>query len=348
LFTSLTILFLLAVALAPAVAVTRAQEGPQVNFSPYVGNPIIPLGAEGTWESGIAALARVIYHEGSFHMFYIGSEQYDIQPSHVGYAASEDGLTWTKFDGNPVLSLDPGVAPYGVGMIVPFIEDDTWILYLSPRLQPGIGLGETIIRATAPGPTGPWTVDDTILLQPGGGRDWDNAAVSPIAVFRVEDGYRLYFLGFGSDGNGLALSPNGLAWIKYDDPNTDQAMYRHSDPVLVAGERGRWDDGFTFGSCVLFGDNGWEMFYSGGSVGQPTSAAELGLGYATSADGITWTRHGDTPFLVFDEGLYANWPSVVVVEGVYYLYYNLWEFNENPAAHVPLGIGVATGSITQQ
>jgi hypothetical protein len=64
-------------------------------------------------------------------------------------------------------------------------------------------------------------------------------------------------------------------------------------------------------------NDGWEMFYAGGAdPGELTRS----VGYATSSDGITWVRYGDTPLLT-DPGGAAESDAAVEVDGTNYLYY---------------------------
>jgi hypothetical protein len=68
------------------------------------------------------------------------------------------------------------------------------------------------------------------------------------------------------------------------------------------------------------------MFY--GAAG--TDPFVRSIGYATSPDGITWTRQGDAPVLT-DPGGTADPDALVTLDGTDYLYYTIDE-----------GIAVAT------
>lgn len=93
---------------------------------------------------------------------------------------------------------------------------------------------------------------------------------------------------------GLATSPDGVTWAKYDDPATPDAPYAESDPVLHLGEEGAWDAGLVHQPRVVQTPDGWVMFYRGSKPRMPGST---GLGYATSSDGIHWARFGGNPVL---------------------------------------------------
>ena len=57
------------------------------------------------WELNIAVMCpSVIWDEKAklFRMWYSGGEQYE--PNAIGYATSPDGLSWKKYEGNPILA----------------------------------------------------------------------------------------------------------------------------------------------------------------------------------------------------------------------------------------------------
>ena len=75
-------------------------------------------------------------------------------------------------------------------------------------------------------------------------------------------------------------------------------------PILPLGAGGAWDDNdctYIFTWLNAFGE--WHAFYSGGQ-----STPEEGLGYATSDDGINWTKHPSNPIFKFGVAG-GNWTS---------------------------------------
>lgn len=93
------------------------------------------------------------------------------------------------------------------------------------------------------------------------------------------------------------------------------------NPVLSAGVSGAWDDQFTFAPSVLLDGSVYKMWYVGSSTADTTRK----IGYATSLDGITWTRAGNSP--VFTAGATGGWdekisfPTVIKDGTIYKMWY---------------------------
>ncbi|NDJ78886.1 MAG: hypothetical protein GYB65_21755 [Chloroflexi bacterium] len=320
-------------------AIGQAEPAPEFDFTHYEENPILSPGAEGEWDAGYVFASRVSFHNDTFHMFYIGGEQpIELRPWHVGYASSTDGFNWTKSELNPVLQVDSALAPYGVSAVVPIIT----------------------------------TVDATPVFPLGAGREWDRDALSVDSIVETDAGYALYFTATGGIffGIGRVISTDGITWQKYDDPTTEKAMFAVSDPVFwFSGFSDAWNQLLVSFPSVLPTENGWEMFYFGVPFAQMGDEGALGglawsvlhtshfpidpftpnygVGYAVSEDGVTWMEVGDGPVLTApatftgDDPGWMPWaPNVIVVDDTYYVYYSMWDFENE----LNFNIGVATGT----
>ncbi|MGE0757081.1 MAG: hypothetical protein AB7O38_08675 [Pirellulaceae bacterium] len=89
------------------------------------------------------------------------------------------------------------------------------------------------------------------------------------------------------------------------------APYEHN-PIFTARGPGHWDERIRERGWILRDTGLWRMWYTGY---QPSGTMKLG--YATSPDGIRWTRSGDGP--IFDE-VWTEDMMVVPHQGRLYMF----------------------------
>ena len=115
-----------------------------------------------------------------------------------------------------------------------------------------------------------------------------------------------------------------VEWTKYEN-----------NPIMVGGPEGSWDEGGISGVDVLFDGETYKMWYCG-----QDSSTWGRIGYATSTDGITWTKHENNPVLELEE--ISNWncdavsSPVVIFDGTMY---KMWYAGHNSSGSQ---IGYAT------
>ena len=316
----------------------------QTDLTPYAGNPILGFGPPGSWDAGWVAFGHTVFHDGTYYTFFAGSPDLSTHPEAIGYATSTDGISFTEYAGNPVLESDgTGFDAYFLSEPVPVVEGSTWVLYYNASAVYSTLPGPAIGRATAPGPDGPWTPGDDPVLETGSSNEWDSQFVIPNSVIATDSGYVMYYSGSGGflprAMVGMATSPDGINWTKYDDPATTDPPYAESDPVLPYGEAGEWDSGYAFECTVWRSATGWAMYYTG----SPSNFTDEQIGYATSADGIHWTKYAGNPILGSTESWASLWvmaSSMVRIDSTYYLYYT------GLTSDVSAQIGLATSPPT--
>ena len=231
----------------------------------------------------------VIFHEGAFHSF---SNFFNTWPGSTVtyYYTSPDGRSWTRSVEEPIFTVDE-VPLDGRGALAldGLVEPDgTWVLYYhtftSGSQQGFIG------RATADGPTGPWSFRRVPILSPGSDGEWDDLQVMRVNVLPTEEGYVMYYAGVNQQSEsriGMAFSADGLEWEKYDDPTTTEAPYAESDPIMEP--QVGWEGSWLGRPEVVRTDDGWVMLYEGGRGSQ--------TGVAISEDGIRFERYDANPIL---------------------------------------------------
>ncbi|MDQ2691141.1 MAG: hypothetical protein M3Y68_03835 [Chloroflexota bacterium] len=295
------------------------------------GNPVLPHRTRPNWDSQYIDPGGMVYHEGQFHMFYNGISRFPA-PVGVGYATSVDGYEWTRQAEEPVLSAEAmsGGNLSGNNLFVTsaLVEPDgTWVLYFYTLGSAGFtGSGE-IGRATAPAPTGPWTIDPEPMLSPGPSGSWDDVQVSGPNVLKSGDTYFMYYDGSRSGSQsriGLATSSDGIHWEKYNDPATEEQVFTESDPVLGVSDQG-WDSKRVIDPNVIETSDGFEMIYMATTGTGKFAPGDFAFGLATSPDGIQWTKSKMNPLLTNKD--YSWWKqaylaSLLHIDGTYYLYFD--------------------------
>ena len=143
---------------------------------------------------------------------------------------------------------------------------------------------------------------------------WDGPLVTGVEAVRFDFIDAVPWWGNGSvwrefdvfgmpTGGGLhyATSPDGISnWTPVNTSHPDTGTLGY--PVFQKAAAGEWDSN-TMGKATVIrlADNEYHMWYGSGKTGDPV-AYGAGIGYATSTDGIVWTRDEDNPLLHYTDG----------------------------------------------
>ena len=230
---------------------------------------------------------------------------------------------WVKYESNPILS--PGSAGNWDSNVVGSCSvmkdgDDykMWYRGQDSSLTSRIGYATSVDGVT-------WTKHG-IVLEPTPG-SWDSAYISAPFVMKDDGVYRMWYCGATDIGGiarkiGYAESTDGISWIKH--PN-----------FVLEGDASEWD-AYSLGNHPVIKEDGtFKMWY-----GAENAYGGIDhIGYATSADGINWTKYAGNP--VFLAGS-ANWNSDAVVPGTLMKKdntYMMWFFGQQGSE---INIGYAT------
>jgi|GEM_PF-54685 len=261
----------------------------KAQFSLYSEEPVIIREPANRYLNGGA----IIFHDDKFHMF---SNFFASWPGKTVnyYHTSPDGIEWTRVLEDPIFTVDDvPIEGRGALILSGLVQPDgTWVLYYHTFTSSNSA--GYIGRATAPEPTGPWTFDDDPVLSPGNSGEWDDLQVMRVNVLPIEDGYVMYYAGVNADGSqiGMATSDDGIIWEKYDNPDTTDAPFAESDPIMKPTVG--WEGTSLGRPEVVQTDDGWVMLYEGGRNGSQT-------GLAVSEDGIHFSRYAQNPILTTDQ-----------------------------------------------
>jgi predicted GH43/DUF377 family glycosyl hydrolase len=141
--------------------------------------------------------------------------------------------------------------------------------------------------------------------------DWDGRHVRKPAVIKDGSDYKMWYEGddyWEVFRVGLAASGDGTSWVKHP-----------GNPVLDRGPAD-WEVSGEQGPFVMFHEGLYKMWYEGsdGNLRQ--------LGYATSPDGLNWTKYAGNPVLKngtngFDQDV-AGHGSILFEDSTYKLWYH--------------------------
>ncbi len=188
-------------------------------------------------------------------------------------APPETSAGWVKYAGNPVLG-----GAYGTCFDVAVLrEPPGYRMWFSWRPKRSVALA----RST----DGVHWDTPRIVLGPRPETGWEDDINRP-AVLKRADGYHLWYTGQarGHSWIGYATSPDGLTWTR----RTDR-------PVLAPAQP--WEKVAVMCPDVMWDAAGrvFRMWFSGGDQYEPDA-----IGYATSSDGVTWTREAANPVFAAD------------------------------------------------
>jgi predicted GH43/DUF377 family glycosyl hydrolase len=229
---------------------------------------------------------------------------------------------WKKYSGNPVLG-----GKYGTCFDISVLrEGDAYRMWVSWRPKGSIALVESKDGLHY------WSEPPRIVLRPRGETGWEDEVNRPV-VLKREDGYHMWYTGQakGRSAIGYATSADGVAWKRMSDK-----------PVLCA-DKG-WEKVAVMCPDVLWDDRAkiYRMWYSGGEQYEPDA-----IGYATSPDGIVWSKPEDNP--VFKADPKVEWEQYkvtacqIVPENEWYL---MFYIGFRDIDHAQIGVARSRDGIT--
>lgn len=75
-----------------------------VNFISYENNPVFTGSETNTWDQKIRERGYILKEDGRYHLWYTGYNKQSgkATESHLGYATSRDGISWSRYLNNPI------------------------------------------------------------------------------------------------------------------------------------------------------------------------------------------------------------------------------------------------------
>ncbi len=120
---------------------------------------------------------------------------------------------------------------------------------------------------------------------------WEDGGFTGVTVLHDGTGYHMWYSARRWEGDqiqqiGYATSKDGIAWAKHS-----------TNPVFTPGDTDEWDSNAVEQPMVIKEQGTYKMWYTGSTESMKESKRRTEIGYATSPDGIRWTKYENNPVL---------------------------------------------------
>lgn len=293
----------------------------------YGRNPVLTPTPNG-WDVGGVYLPRVVHDDTTFRMWYLGYGEHLHGPGMVGYAVSSDGVNWKKYPKPVLLPGSQGAWDSSSVTGGSVIRNGTHYVMWYRGLGPSFEFGAVGLATSADGinwtkyPTNPILTNRSFGVQV---LDYPN-------IVRSGKEYKMWCVGQPA-GQSLyqifyATSDDGVNWKERPEP-------------VLGPDTGGWDAYGIYDPTVIFSGSGYWMWYS----------SHPGIGYATSKDGLSWTKSIDNPIL--SRGPVGSWDrfsvgnqGVVVFNGSVLLYFSAAKAVRIDEANSSIGLALSLQEFT--
>jgi predicted GH43/DUF377 family glycosyl hydrolase len=135
-----------------SIGILRSQDG--FDFELLSEEPVLTHGADDSWEADAVSAPMLFQTDSGYEMFYmgfirnssgryVGFEGFNLW---LGYAISEDGITWEKHADNPIMNIEQ---EQGTAYISAMKVDETYYIYYVYG-QGAFGIGAATLTRTSP------------------------------------------------------------------------------------------------------------------------------------------------------------------------------------------------------
>ncbi len=252
-----------------------------------------------SWEHKGIESPSVIF-DGIYKMWYAGTDENNKR--RIGYATSPDGINWTRLKNNLCTTNSKGNGcVLDVGNKMSWDADHIY--------------GMSVVADPAAPETSRYKM-------------WYTGAANALALKN------------GRWRTGLAFSSDGVIWRKFHG-NKCQSNTNTSSCVFDPGAPGSWDEVVAAAPSVIIDSEAssserYKMWYEGCLYSDKAPEHVCRIGYATSPDGVEWTRYKENRCpnfshgqgCVFDTGNTGTWddlrviqPVVIKTKGQYEMWY---------------------------
>ena len=261
-----------------------------VNFTSYQNNPVFTGSETNTWDQKIRERGYILKEDGMYYLWYTGYNKQTgkATDSHLGYANSKDGISWSRYLNNPI--FDSG-----------WVEDmcvvkskDTYYMFAEGRYDIAHMLTSTDRIH--------WKEIGPLDIRYSNGQPLSKGPYGTPSVWHEKDKWYLFY---ERDDLGiwLATSPDLKVWTNLQD-----------EPVIKMGPE-EYDKFAVAVDQIIKYKGSYYAYYHASAF---KDWHEWSSCVAKSKDLINWVKYGNNPIMKENKS-----SPVMVFDGKVYLLYTM-------------------------
>lgn len=231
-----------------------AESSNGISWQNVINHPVLQPGNFGAWDDHSVQVGAIIIEDSIYKMYYTGMrDPYDYW--HIGYATSENGISWTKHN-TPVLlgnSIEPRLHIDAVIKV-----NNTYYMYysiLNPNSQQYYKIG----LATSPDGIN-WTRNPSNPVLTFS-QSWEGNGVYFPSVIFESNSFKMVYMNHSSNAFGMATSSDGINWTK----NSSNPFFTKEDT------NNNWANSISYPNFIKL-ENEYRIYYTGGHGNQYNSS----------------------------------------------------------------------------
>lgn len=237
-----------------------------LSFESFVDNPIFQGTGEDTWDQKIRERGYILKESDGYYMWYTGLKP-DGSPLALGYATSQDGISWTRYPENPIFNES--------------WTEDMMVLKVDSTYQMFAEGQNDIAHRLSSSDRIHWTDHGSLDIRKVDGSPLDKGPYgTPTAWFENNVWYLFYER--NDLGIWLATSRDLEVWTNVQD-----------DPVIAMGPETYDQYGLAVNQIVKY--NGWYYAYYHGTAFEDWH--EWSTNVAASKDLVHWKKYEKNPIM---------------------------------------------------
>ncbi|MCX6792065.1 MAG: hypothetical protein NT149_03445 [Candidatus Gottesmanbacteria bacterium] len=223
---------------------------------------------------------------------------------------------WEKYPGNPVFDINAGNwdGTQVANPAILHIGNEYFNWYQGNQSRWNIGY------ASSPNGINNWSRSNKAVLSPGTFDGWEVDLGDP-SVLLINGQYKIWYSSSTSNWTS-GLDRFRLSYAESINP-TDWTRTNW----ILKGTPSKWDEGgIGRGISVIKIKDVYRMWYAGTNTNDLTINPYWRIGYATSLDGLTWTKeYQGNPIIIDGESSNSNisYPTILYSGGLYHMWYGI-------------------------